>query len=1369
MTTTNSAARIDRRVQVTIGSSQTPVGVHRVSNLRGENFVVLLGEPGMGKSVVLGQEAELEGTTVVKVRELIHGLGDDGHPTLFLDALDEYRSDGHAGDKAYFLAKAMIAAAPTRWRISCRSEDWRKDADITPIQRTAGAGDIVVAQLLPLDNNEAVAVLRSLGEEDADQFLEKAFLLGANGFTESPLSLKLLHAAVARAGRWPKTRFELFASAVQNLSFEPNSDLKFGPRHSITDIVDVASEASLLLLTTGATTIWRSGGVPPAGADSRAHLQAQDVRADHGLMRDTLNTALFRGEGEGFEPIHRTVAEFLGGKALAEAVNAAGDRAALPLSRAIALITGHDAVPPTELRGLYAWFAAHLANLKNEGAVQRLIEADAGTVLAYGDAAVFSTDTRRSILSKLNRNDPHFRNSDAGVTAFGGLSGEDLAGDFRAILADPAGSEHLALTVFDALASGTPVMSLRPLLREIALDPNRVEWHRRRAAEAWLNGAQDRAASLRQLFDDLAPEPASPARESLRCDIAVSLPRAMLTSADIRSLLGDFDRCSSDDTILRLFQFKRTLLTEPDPTLFDISSATWRPSVSDRRRTEEVDDLIDDILASTIRKTSGLSGAKIWQWIENSRSDPSSDPGNETIVALSEWLDLDPAHEVDLFSAILDGDEPTKSPRRAGFEYTSATRRRPSEAIIRSVLDKASASPDHKTRKRLLELAVDLVNGSGPIESVFLDTYRQIASLPNSKKLLASLTTVPVRPYRTAAHKKSLERRERRSNAVAQNVSRLTPHIGSLSSGGFVQHLDWAAQLYFRSHSKEGEPSGLELVASHCDRAIADAIAQGWESIACGSLEVSAAEIGATYAQGNRCCVEYPAIAGLDRLLNQGRCPDPATMPIELAIAVLNSGGVAIDSDRHGELEQWALKRLELGGDNGSKALLDYWTGALDAGAKDLSSMWRMPARAGQETVVAGALMKLLADRKVLPLQALRATLHAATSQLEASQLAELADAALADPYLTGRPRLLWSFVAFNLDPAGQAERFISEHSASQISMLFDEGLNEGFVDVAALPDHAKAIRNAVIVRILGPGGIPTVRVIKKRSLAKKTIGSRVLIAINMLAQNVSETAGRLLKELIARPDLRVWHAELRHADAQHSRLRRDHEFRHPTSIAVKAALAGGPPVNAADLRAVVLEELLQLRRELRSSDTSPWRNCWNRNSQGHATTPLNENDCRNYLLDRLRDRLERYKIAASAPEAQRADDTRADVLFVSQAGRNLPLEAKRHYHRKIWTAASTQLQGYAADDGADGFGVYLVFWFGSEVEQAPPRPDGMPGPTSAEELEGMLIADLPSTLKDRTDVVVLDVAKRPSAATAPSSKRTKKATSTNLKDVGES
>jgi hypothetical protein len=188
--------------------------------LRALPFVVLLGEPGIGKLTVLSREATNEGAEVITVRELMTGTDAHSGTCLFLDALDEYRTDGGTEDKVHSLANAIIKCNPSRWRLTCRSEDWRKAADVAPISRTTSGRSITVAQLLPLDLSEASTILKALGEVNPEQFLKNAEAYGATGFIENPLGLRLLRNAVADGGAWPTNRFELFASATHKLAYE---------------------------------------------------------------------------------------------------------------------------------------------------------------------------------------------------------------------------------------------------------------------------------------------------------------------------------------------------------------------------------------------------------------------------------------------------------------------------------------------------------------------------------------------------------------------------------------------------------------------------------------------------------------------------------------------------------------------------------------------------------------------------------------------------------------------------------------------------------------------------------------------------------------------------------------------------------------------------------------------------------------------------------------------------------------------------------------------------------------------------------------------------------------------------------------------
>ncbi|RUW85512.1 hypothetical protein EOA29_04460, partial [Mesorhizobium sp. M1E.F.Ca.ET.063.01.1.1] len=441
-------ASLDRRVLVNSDSGATEC---TLSSLRDRPFVVLLGEPGLGKSTALRYEAEAEGVEVFTCRDAMNGAPLPVGETTYLDALDEYRTGENGKDKVLQLANTLSANKSRRWRLTCRAEDWRDAADLGAMRRAANNGAIIVARLLPLDEGEARAVLTALGNVDPKSFVVESRNRGAEAFLESPLSLRLLHSVVAAEGIWPSSRFELFQKALWALAHEHDPERATDPRPSVEAVIDTASRLCFYALASGAKAFWRSNAPPPHSSVANELLTTNALHLVPGLVDAALDTALFRGEGHIFEAFHRAVAEFLAARFLARIVTGAGNNPTFPLRRAIALITGSDHRAPSELRGLYAWFAAHLHRQGDAPGALRLIDRDAATVLAYGDAAAFDTSGRKAILVNLDRDDPYFLSSQGEATVLGGLAGEDLAGDFATIL-DMDVRSHLQITVLQALS-----------------------------------------------------------------------------------------------------------------------------------------------------------------------------------------------------------------------------------------------------------------------------------------------------------------------------------------------------------------------------------------------------------------------------------------------------------------------------------------------------------------------------------------------------------------------------------------------------------------------------------------------------------------------------------------------------------------------------------------------------------------------------------------------------------------------------------------------------------------------------------------------------------------------------------------------------
>jgi hypothetical protein len=89
-----------------------------------------------------------------------------------------------------------------------------------------------------------------------------------------------------------------------------------------------------------------------------------------------------------------------------------------------------------------------------------------------------------------------------------------------------------------------------------------------------------------------------------------------------------------------------------------------------------------------------------------------------------------------------------------------------------------------------------------------------------------------------------------------------------------------------------------------------------------------------------------------------------------------------------------------------------------------------------------------------------------------------------------------------------------------------------------------------------------------------------------------------------------------------------------------------------------------------------------------------------------------------------------------------LVVELKRDYHSEVWVAIEEQLERfYTRDPEAQGYGIYVVLWFGTKRTSAiriPPSP--YKRPDSASEMQGILQSLIPDGKRHKVGVVVLDV-----------------------------
>ena len=263
--------------------------------------------------------------------------------------------------------------------------------------------------------------------------------------------------------------------------------------------------------------------------------------------------------------------------------------------------------------------------------------------------------------------------------------------------------------------------------------------------------------------------------------------------------------------------------------------------------------------------------------------------------------------------------------------------------------------------------------------------------------------------------------------------------------------------------------------------------------------------------------------------------------------------------------------------------------------------------------------------------------------------------------------------------------------------------------------------------------------------------GRRIESWIKRLAVNSSQEVTQALERLASDSNLEVWRDLLEEAQYDQKELAKKTGFRYSNIKQVDDTLRNGKPANAADLAALTYDILAEIGRRIRDGSPTGWPQYWDKDTTTHEPLkPQPENDCRDTLLTHLQTRMERLGIDAQ-PEGNYADGKRSDIrVFYDRF--NIPVEIKKSSHRDLWTAIEKQLiTQYTRDSGADGYGIYLVFWLGPKECKLGPAGAR---PESAEELQQQLLNTLTEEQSRKISICVLDIEPPPAKTGARQKKR---------------
>ena len=1250
---------------------------------RNADAYVLLGTPGAGKTTAFKQEAEHAHAYYVTARDFITF---DDRPewhdtTLFIDGLDERRAGSADGRTPLDEIRKKLDRLRRPWfRLSCREADWFGANDRTHLKEVSRNGDVKVLRLDPLNKEAIHKILRDLEVEDPEGFVDKAREQGLETLLGNPQSLLMLVEAVG-GDAWPETRKEVYELACFKLAGEFNEEHQLATQEQIDPsmLLEAAGRLCAVQLLAG-----HAGYALIGGASNEEYPGVEHVPFDNGNARHAaVRTKLFVSSHEGCTtPVHRHVAEFLGARYLADLVEHG-----LPVRRILALMTGDDGGVVSELRGLSAWLATHSKTSRME-----IIERDPiGTVL-YGDVKGFSPDEKHRLTDVL-----------------------------------------LGVVKDDSWWSGIRHLALFAVIHQGKNDPQT-------------------GAKLMVLLADVHKGSVPDPTDELLGLLLYELYPSKLSASEILQYL----RTPKDRNLFGRYQH---FLTDVARNSTDAQRAELLDILVERadeliKENHPISRLPSLLLAHSLNTShENIASDRLFGWLDIAAScSEQHGPHPQAEVDIHVWLSEHPEIQKAIIATCVEHCRVEQSFDQ--FENCVYENQRrlfnatPPPDFGSWCLEQAIATDGNAATYYTRRVADALYNHHHDEGLTRKIVEERLTNHPALKQAFRDRLSVWERRdieegLSSEKHKKQKCQEQQQSRDV------LKKHVAALRENRCLPSLlGQLATAYF------GEMIGVDgdnprerlsnLLGNDAD--LIETVLVGLRGTINRNDVPTDTEIIRLSAKSQRHFLKRPFLAGLEELSEPEKEPPLNERQMRQAVAFYYSGRGL--SHYEGEKPHWYRWLLSHCPDVVSDVLIRFVRSKIRNGKEYFSEV---PNLVKEHEVVARLVSLPLLERFPMrctspQLYLLESLLIAALLHCEKEAFLHLIGRKLAFPSMNAAQRVYWLAAGLFASPASYCETLKASVSGRERRIRhlaeFLTGFGFGGQSVWAMVfDRLDVQGLELLIRLLGgsyrpPSYDPGVFSYNATQLMTEGI---VTGLINRLATLSSPAATAALESLASNESLRPWRSTLVNAASRQHAIRREASFQHKHVQAVLRTLDNRNPANAADLAALTFDCLHKIARNIRDGNTSDWRQYWNMNSKNQPETPKYEDHCRDALLSDLRLKLRPLEIDAQ-PEGRYADEKRADVR-VSYDGFNVPVEIKKSDRRELWSAVKTQLMAkYTRDPGADGYGIYLVFWFG---EQHCQMPHEGARPTSAHNLQERLLDTLSPDEKVKISICVIDVSKR--------------------------
>lgn len=1316
---------------------------------------VLLGDPGAGKTKSFEQEAAATGGHYVRARSFaaLDPSPELSNKTLFIDGLDEMRAGGGDGRTPLdHVRRHLDRIGRPRFRLSCREADWYGDSDRAALLEAVPGGSLTILHLDPLSDTDIRLLLeRKFAIADPNGFIRQADRHGLADLLRNPQTLGLLAKAVGISD-WPDSRAATYDLACRELLRETN------PEHRAARRATAPTHDALLDAAGFLCAVHLLAGIAGFALDDDAadeqHLLWRDLSMPRELhLSAALAGSLFqRDEREQQRiPVHRSIAEFLGARYLAELIDEQG----LPLGRVTALLTGEDGGIVPDLRGLAAWLAVHCRFARAE-----LVERDPLGVVLYGDARDFPADDKRRVFTALRdeaERYAHFRSEDWTAAPFGALATPDMVPVFLEMLAAPSRAEvDIALLecALDALRHGPPLAKLTTaddlprldrLLDAVARDASYPPHTRLTALAILLRDLPRNADRLVSFAREVQAGNIVDEDDQLLGRLLKELFPEFIRAEEV----FDFLHSEKQDRLIgdyHMFWSHHLPEGTPDhllPTLLD-QLAKRGPMLRELFTHHQAARMVGRMLSRAIEAHGDtIDNVRLYDWLGaglDKYGHPRVNGENQSRVAA--WLGARPER----YKAVL----LTGIERCTGKDLFHASSRlygaETMAEIVPWFLKRAAAETDTERKQYYFSLAARHLIRRGGEENLTPDALNYltpwIEEHPEFERDLEFFTLCQLDDWRREDADRDRKWKKEREQRKEGWRDYFCEHLDAIRNGTtHPKILHDLAQAYLNMYVDiEGETPHERLMdlLGEDEEFIAAAYSGFRRCLERNDLP-SVAEIVDLETKGHMHYIRQPCLVGMEELYSR----DPATA-LHLDEEVLRKLLAFRLTWLANEEAEWFTALVKHRPELVAEVLVAYVLPMLRKGREHVNGIWQLTYNDDFATVARMALPDLL---KGFPLRAknkqlnnaLDPLLKAALRYLDRQYLPSLVSERLGKGSMSAAQRVYWLTCGLMVSPIEYEKPLASHIGTSKVlrghlgAFLYERRPGFNFV---ALPESSLAL----LVELLAPDSPP------ERPMGTYSVSAALQTAeivrsfIDALGGNPDEAARKQLERLLALPPLAPWHDRLRHAAHTQRIARRKASFRHLDAVEVCRTLANREPSNAADLAALTYAHLRDLARKIRDGSTNDYRQYWSYDeSNKKLVRPKPENECRDALLSDLIERLGRLGVDA-IKEGYYAEDKRADIRVSTggATGFNVPIEIKKDSHSDLWRAIHEQLiERYTRDPGADGFGIYLVFWFGGKKM---PLHEGKK-PRSAVELEQQLHATLTKEEARHVAVVVIDCA----------------------------